>query len=116
LENTYSAEEYTNVSSNNEVRVGQTGLSQFIVHEFKNYVGNVSSCTLEWEGQTTLAPSSSIVKLQIYNLDTTTWDDVDTDNVSDANTDFILTNVVDISAHYRNPSNVISCRVWQEAT
>ena len=112
----YSESDYDDVSSNNEVRVDQTGFLQYMVHQFKDYVGTSVSCTLEWEGQSTLAPSSSIVKLQIYNLDTTTWDDVDTDNTTGADTDFTLTNAVDISEHYKDASNVITCRVYQEAT
>jgi len=86
-----------------------------MVHQFKDYVGASNACTLEGELQTTLAPSSSTVYLQIYNLNTTTWDTVDNDNTSSVNTDFTLTaNVADLT-NYKNVSNVISCRIYQLA-
>lgn len=115
LETAYSVSDYEDVSTNNGVRVAQTGFMQYMLHQFKDHVGEVSSCTVEWEGQSTLAPSASIVKLQIFNHTSGEWDDVDTDSASDADTDFTLTNSVDVSANYKDASNVITCRVYQEA-
>jgi len=53
--------------------------------------------------------------LQIYNRDTPGWENVDTDSTTAADTDFILTgNIADLT-NYKDGSNVISCRVYQEA-
>ena len=86
-----------------------------MIHEYKDYVGANTSCILEWEGQTTLVPTSSTVYLQIYNRNTTTWDTVDSDNTSSADVDFILTgNVADLT-DYKDGNTVIACRIYQEA-
>ena len=69
-------------------------------------------CTLKWIGQSTLAPSISLVKLQVFNRGTVTWDDVDSDNVSGADVDFTLIGIVSL-ANYKDGNNVISCRVYQ---
>ena len=111
----YSAGDVAKVALNDEDRVSQSGTQEYMIHEFKDFVGSNSQCTLEWEGRSTLAPSSSIVKLQIFNQQTNAWIDVDTDNESIANFDFTLTNSIADLTNYKNPSNVISCRVYQEA-
>jgi hypothetical protein len=86
-----------------------------MVHQFKNFVGDNADCVLTWNGQSTLAPSASIVKLQIYNRNTTTWNDVDDDSTTAADTDFNLTGTIPNLTNYVI-GGVISCRVYQEAT
>jgi hypothetical protein len=116
LETAYSTQDYTDVDTNNEVRVAQTATSEHAIHQFKDWVGAETSCDLEWEGQTTLAPTSSTVYLQIYNQNTTTWDAVDSDNETGADTDFTLSgNIADLT-NYKTASGTISCRVYQEMT
>jgi len=61
-----------------------------------------------------VAPTASTVRLAIYNRNTTLWDIVDFDNTSAANTDFILLFTVSDLTDYKDASNVISCRVYQE--
>ncbi len=115
LETNYSVQDVTDVSSKDDNRVAQTGTSQYMIHQFKDFVGAEMACTLEWEGQTTLAPSSAAVYLQIYNHTTTTWIEVDSDNASDTNTDFqLLGNMADLT-NYKDADNTISCRVYQLA-
>ena len=94
--------------------VVQTGMVEYMVHQFKNFVGTRPSCNLYWNGKSDLAPSASIVKLQAYNQVTTTWTDVDTDNVTGAETDFDLNgSIPDLTNFVDN--GVVSCRVWQQA-
>jgi hypothetical protein len=115
LETNYSVQDYLDVDTKNDIRVAQLADGEFAIHQFKDYVGAETSCTLEWEGQSDLAPSSSVVVLQIYNQNSTTWENVDTDNATDANTDFVLTgNKADLTDY--KDGNIISCRVYQEAT
>jgi len=86
-----------------------------MIHQYKDFVGAETACSLEWEGQTTLLPSSSTVYLQIYNRNTPAWETVDSDNASPANADFTLSgNIADLT-NYKDASNVISCRVYQQA-
>lgn len=114
LETNYTEQDVIDVSLNNEVYVDQEGAEEYMIHQFKDFVGNRASCTPYWEGKSDLAPSSSIVKLQAYNYNTTTWDDIDTDNASDANTDFVLTNTIADLTDYLQ-GGVITCRVYQNA-
>jgi hypothetical protein len=96
------------------VRVSQTATGEYAAHQFKNYVGTATSCILNWEGQTNVAPSLSTVYLQIFNRDTPAWQTVDTDNTSAVDTDFVLTaNIPDLTNYASG--DVIVCRVYQEA-
>ena len=115
LENLYSAQDYIDVSTKNDVRVSQVASDEYALHQFKNYMGSSLATNLEWEGQTNLAPSSSTVYLQIYNRNTTTWEAIDSDNTTGASTDFSLTGFVANLTNYKDASNVISCRVYQDA-
>ncbi len=115
LETNYTEADVTNVATKNDVRVAQTATQEYMIHQFKNFVGDHASCQVEWEGQTTLAPTTSTVYLQIYNRNTSTWDTIDSDNTSNADTDFILKVDVPDLTNYKDARNVISCRVYQEA-
>jgi hypothetical protein len=115
LETDYSAQDLLDVADKDDVRVAQTATQEYMVHQFKDFVGDNASCTLEWEGQSSLAPTSSTVYLQIYNRDTSEWNTIDSDNTSNADTDFTLTaNIADLT-DYKDASNVISCRIYQLA-
>jgi len=113
LETNYSAQDYLDVDTKNDIRVEQSGLGEYMIHQFKDYVGSETSCTLELEGQADDAPSSSPVYLQIYNRDTPEWETVDSDNTTAANTDFTLTaEIVDLT-DYKDASETIVCRIYQ---
>jgi len=94
--------------------VAQSCSTNYAIHEFKDFVGPNNTCTLEWEGQSNVAPSDSPVYLQIYNRNTDTWDPVDSDNLAAADTDFILTKFMDNLANYKSAGNIIACRVYQQ--
>jgi len=113
LETAYSAQDYLDVDTKNDVRVLQSATSQFAIHQFKD-VADGSSCHLECECQTNCPPSLSTVYLQIYNRNTTSWDTVDSDNTSAINTDFTLTADIADLTNYKDGSSVVSCRVHQE--
>ncbi len=115
LETAYSVGDYTDVDTKNDVRVAQTaGAYEYAIHQFKDFVGGNTSCDLEWEGRSNYAPSDSTVVLQIYNQNSTTWENVDTDSVTAADTDFILSgNIADLT-NYKTAGNTISCRVYQQ--
>lgn len=116
LETDYDGGDITDVATKNNVRVDQTGEDEFVIHQFKNFVGAESSCQLEWEGQSDLAPTTETVYLQIYNRNTPAWETVDSDSATAKDTDFILIAAIADLTDYKDGSNVISCRVYQEAT
>lgn len=116
LEISYSAQDYTDVSLNDTIRVGQTATGQYAIHQFKDFVGSATSWVLIWDGQSDLAPSASKVVLQIYDVEGGIWEDVAENSTTAANTDFTLTGVISSDAdHYKNVQNVITCRVYQLA-
>ena len=115
LETGYSAQDLLDVEEKDIAKVGQTGTLQYMIHQFKDYVGATTSCNIDWSGQSDLAPNRSIVKLQIFNRISNEWDDVDSDNTTEDNTAFDLSgNIADLS-DYKDGNTVISCRVYQEA-
>lgn len=115
LETDYSAQDLTDVATNNNVRVLQAATGEHAIHQFKDNVEDAGSATLTWEGQTNTAASLSTVYLQIYNRNTTEWATVDSDNTSSANTDFTLTAQIADLTNYKDGNAMISCRVYQLA-
>jgi hypothetical protein len=117
LENAFTSQEYTDVYTDDGVRVAQTALDEFAIFEWKDQnTNNTDQIDVQWNGQTDRAPSASTVYLQIYNRNSTTWETLDSDNTTGADTDFDLTGTqaVNLSDYY-DASNWISCRVYQEA-
>jgi len=115
LETAYTSQEVIDVATKDDIRVDQTGIQQNIIHQFKDFVGGAGGCSLECELQSDLAPSSSAVYLQVYNQNSTTWETVDSDNATGANTDFILTAIIADATNYKDAGGLVSCRVYQEA-
>jgi hypothetical protein len=115
LETVYTAQEETDVTIKNEVMITQTGTVQYMVHQFKEFVGANTQCRLECEAQTTLSPVASTVYLQVYNHVSLAWENIDSDSDSEINTDFTLQADIEDLTDYKDTSNIISCRVYQLA-
>ena len=56
----------------------------------------------------------STVFLQIYNTNTNTWENVDSNNTSTIDTDFTLELYKSDLTNYKDGSDVTTCRVYQE--
>jgi hypothetical protein len=109
----YSEQDVIDVGTSNDVRVGVDG-TNFMVHEFKDYVGLAFNAGLNLEVRSSLAPSSSTVYLQIFNRTSSTWETVASNNTASEDTDFTLSpNIMDLT-NYKDDDLVISCRVYQE--
>jgi len=93
--------------------VGQTAISEYAIHQFKEDTGLSANCTIEWEGQTNYPPSLSTVYLQIFNRNTPAWETIDFDNTSIVDTDFTLSGSVADLTNYKDINSIIVCRVWQ---
>jgi hypothetical protein len=115
LEDTYSGADVTKVATKDDQRVGQTGLGQYMIHQFKNFLGSQTFCHLEAEVQSTQAPSVSTIYLQIYNRNSTSWETVASNNSANADTDFTLSADIADLTNYKDGDNVISCRIYQQA-
>lgn len=116
LETLYSAQDYLDVNEKDDVYVAQTGTGEYMIHEFKDFVGANSMCNVEWEGKTSLAPLLSEVVLEIYNHNTDVWDEIDSESVlALPDVDFSLSAGIADLTDYKDGSNVITCRVLQLA-
>ena len=113
LENNYTAQDYLDVDEKDAAWVEQASVDEYVIHQFKDFVGANTKCTVELQGKTNLEPAWSIVKLEIFNHTSGDWDFLDSDNTTAKDTDFILTKDVADLTNYKDDSNVISCRVWQ---
>lgn len=68
---------------------------------------------LVWIGQSNEATSFAAVHLQIYNRNSTSWEDLDSNNTTAAATDITLNgNVADLT-NYKDTHGLIACRVYQ---
>ena len=114
LSTPYSTEDRIGVSTYDGVKVGQEGQLEYMIHQFKVFIGDiVDDPTILFKGQSVLAPSLSPVYLQIYNQVSHLWETLDSNNFTNAYTDFRLAGDILNFTNYRNPDNEISCRVWQ---
>jgi len=115
LETSYSAQDIIDISNNDTTRVPQIGLQEYMIHEYKDYVGTANSCDVSCDLQTDLDPSLSTVYLQIFNRSTNEWNTIDSYNSSTVSTDFTLSGTVSDLTNYKDESTLISCRIYQLA-
>lgn len=115
LETLYSGSDVTDVATDNGVRVSQSAITEYMIHQYKNFVGANTNCVLTWNGQTDLSPASSTVNMQIYNRNSTTWETIASNNTASANTDFTIAFTVNDVTNYIDGDKVISSRIYQLA-
>lgn len=113
LSTVYSAAEIADVATVDGTYVSQAAADQYAIHEFKNDVV-VDYAAIVWNGQSTLACSSATVTLQIYNTNTSSWEVLDSDTTTGANTSFTLAAAVSGLTNYKS-GNTITCRVFQHS-
>lgn len=113
LSTVYSAAEILDVATVDGTYVSQAAADQYAIHEFKNDVV-VDYAAIVWNGQSTLACSAATVTLQIYNTNTSSWEVLDSDTTTAANTSFTLAAAVSGLANYKS-GNTITCRVFQHS-
>lgn len=109
--------EDTDVASDDGTRVAISGSSTYLIQQFrhKNPSGNsTDGFTISWNGQASTAPSTNTVYLQVYNQNTASWETLDSDSATAADTDFDLSGTVSTSASdYYDGSGYVACRVYQ---
>jgi hypothetical protein len=115
LETFLSPKEIEQISADDADRVSQTATDEFTIVQFKDHAGSWDYVNVKWNGQSDVAPTSSTVYLQIYNTNTTTWETLDSDSLTAADTDFDLEGTKDGLANYKDDNGYIICRVYQEA-
>lgn len=93
-------------------RVNQAATGQIPIHQFKNYA-TTNSGTFTWRGRSNTACSTVPVVLQIYNHNSSLWEDLDTDTTTLADTDIELTANVASLTNYKGEGGIVTCRVHQ---
>lgn len=117
LETAFLAQDYTDVESDNDVRVAQTASDpEHTVFLFKNKNDAQEKISVTWNGKTSRATSQATVFLEIYNRIGTAWEVLDSETVVGADTDFTLegSQTTDLGNYYDGDFR-ISCRVRQSA-
>lgn len=89
---------------------------QTLLHQFEDKnTNNTDQIALSCNGQSTVAPLTSTVYLQIYNRTKKNWETVATNDTSAVSTDFTLTKTITTGlTDYYSADFWISCRVMQE--
>ena len=107
----YTGPDYTDVSSENDVRVGQSGSDGYAIHEFK-VDATIGSAIVTWNGQTSIACSVSALFLQVYNQITHLWETLDYDDTNAADLDFsLIGNIANVDNYVSG--GYMACRVYQ---
>ena len=114
LENVYSAQDILDVAVADEVTVGQVAELEFIVHQFKDFVGDEENARIECKFMSTQSPTNSTVYLQIYNQVTNEWETLEENSTASAYEYVTFTHEIQDLTDYKN-SGIISCRIYQEA-
>lgn len=115
LETTYSEDEEEQIATRDDIKIGQTGMLEYMLHQFKSFVGSQTYGTIEVELQSTLDPKYSTVYLQIFNNNTGGWETIASNSESDSDVDFELSATVADLTNYKSESSVVVCRVYQLA-
>lgn len=117
LEHLLTGSEYTDILTDNDVYVGQTATGQFAIFLSKNQGADDKGIILvECKAKSDLAPSSSTVYLQIYNRNSGDWENLDSDNVTAADTEFPLSGIQSANLGYYYDANYwVVHRIYQKA-
>jgi len=108
---------YSNVTDDDNVYEDQAATDQYAIFLFKNRGEfNTDDIEVSWRGKTNIAPSTSTVFLQIYDHNLATWETLDSDAATAADTEFELTGAKTSSqSDYYDDNLWVTCRVYQLA-
>ena len=111
----YTEDEKIDVAQTDAVRVGQLGILEFMIHQYKDFVNAEGYCTIEWFGRSKLEGYRSTIYLQVYNQVTNEWETLDSNNTAEEYEDVeLFATLLDLT-NYKTAINTISCRVYQRA-
>ena len=96
--------------------IPQAAIGQYMVHQFKTFVGSALSFGIELSVETTLPTTTSPAYLEIFNHVSGLWEQLEVINNYGSNITFVLHVSKINSANYINTDRVISVRTWQFAS
>lgn len=101
--------------ANGDMAMGENNI--VFLFQKDTQAGSASPFNITWKGESTIAPSSKPVVLQVYNHNTSSWDTLDTDDSTAADTGIVLTAAVNSGfAVYYDTDKFISVRVYQDVS
>jgi hypothetical protein len=116
LSTTFDPTNYSNVATEDSVFDTISG-DGYLNYLFKAYKSGGGNFLINVKAKSTKAPFSNTVYLQVYNRDTTSWENLDSDSSTSANTVFTLSGGKNSSlTDYYDSDNLLSLRVYQEVS
>ena len=112
----YGEEDEVDVSTDNGVRVSIEGSNVYLLHQFRVMNDNgVDAIKAHVNLQTSLSPSLSTVRLQVWNILTGSWETVASNNTALANIDFDLDATIEENQeNYYDIDYEVAFRVYQQ--
>lgn len=90
--------------------------SEFMAREYKKkWINNTDNLVFTWRGRTTLSTLRSPMLIQIYNVNSTSWETLAVANTVLADTDFsaTVTQTTNVSNYY-DANNIVTFRSYQQ--
>lgn len=90
--------------------------SEYMIQEFKKtWTNSTDNPTFSWNGRTTQDTRTSPLLIQIYNVNSSTWETVRTINTRPADVDFFTTytQTTNVSNYY-STNNTVTFRIYQQ--
>jgi hypothetical protein len=117
LTTAYTYQNYLDVATDDDIRVQQCSTGGFTLHLFKRQnSNNTDFIYITCQVQSSLAPTSSAVYLQVFNNTSGLWETIDSESLVGADIDFNLTgSVITNLSDYYAVGNWVYFRVYQEA-
>lgn len=117
LETALNTADEATISTDNGTYVQQEATDEYSIFLFKDRnTGENSNFRVTWNGKSSRDASVSTIYLQIYNRTSGEWETLDSNNTTEAGTDFDLIGIkiLDLGNYY-DENGWVSCRVYQEA-
>lgn len=108
LINEFTNPNYGNVSVDDGDYFIETG-SQYLIRQYINqHQNNTDNITFTWKGRSTVSPQASPILIQIFNVNSASWETKATQTLVPADTDFqvIITQTTNLSNYYDANNNV----------
>jgi len=111
----YGEDDETDVSTDNAVRVSVTGAEDHLIHQWKKVNNtNRDSIKVKVNLQSTIAPTTSTIYLQVWNENTSAWETIASNNTALADTDFDLEYTISSNVtNYYDSTYEVAFRVYQ---
>ena len=95
LETSFSDQDYLDVETDNNIYVLQLAAGEHAIFQFKDKnLDGYSAASVLARVKSSTAASTAPIYLQIYNQTTNSWETLDVDHSTAANTEFILSGAI----------------------